>query len=236
MVSKTLEEYTKDAWRTQVTYIPNGITPRRASLDPVLLDPFGLQPYRYVLMVARLVPHKGAHTLIAAWQKARDLDPNTMKNMKLAIAGDSAFTNEYVAQLRAHVVNDPSIVMTGYQSGESLEALFMGAAFAVHPSQNEGLPLAVLEAMSYGKAVIGSDIPENKELLGEGGILFPVGDTNALAHTILDLARNPSHATALGRVAREVVEGEYRWDDIAQKTVALYEEKKRAPAAVLALR
>lgn len=236
VVSKTLEQYTKDAWHGNATYIPNGITPRRVSLDPVLLDPFGLQPYRYALMVSRLVPHKGAHTLIAAWQKARDLDPVIMKDMKLAIVGDSAFTDDYVAALRAQVTPDPSIVMTGYQSGESLEALFMGAAFAVHPSQSEGLPIAVLEAMSYGKAVIGSDIPENMELIHESGIAFPAGDTNALAHAILDLVRNPTHATALGRVSREVVETEYRWDDIAKKTIALYEEKKRAPVAILALR
>lgn len=236
VVSKTLESYAKDVWHAQTVYVPNGITPRRASLDPVLLEPFGLQPYRYVLMVSRLVPHKGAHTLIAAWQKARDLDPERMKNMKLAIAGDSAFTDDYVAQLRAQAVMDTSIVMTGYQTGESLEALFMGASFVAHPSQSEGLPIAVLEAMGYGKAVIGSDIPENMELLKEGGVSFPVGDTNALAHAILDLVRDPAEATSLGRVAREVVETEYHWDDIAKKTVARYEETNEAPVAMLALR
>lgn len=236
VVSKTLAEYAKEVWHSGATYIPNGITPRRASLDPALLDPFGLQPYNYVLMVSRLVPHKSAHTLIAAWQKARDLDHERMKNMKLVIVGDSAFTDEYVAALRAQVATDSSIVMTGYQSGESLEALFMGASFAVHPSQSEGLPIAVLEAMSYGKAVIGSDIPENMELLKESGIAFPVGDTNALAHAILDLVRDPAYATSLGRVSREVVETEYHWDDIAKKTVALYEEEKHAPVAILALR
>jgi glycosyltransferase involved in cell wall biosynthesis len=236
VVSKTLAEYAKEVWHSGARYIPNGITPRRVSLDPALLDPFGLQPYNYVLMVSRLVPHKSAHTLIAAWQKARDLDPERMKNMKLAIVGDSAFTDDYVAALRAQIATDPSIVMTGYQSGESLEALFMGASFAVHPSQSEGLPIAVLEAMSYGKAVIGSDIPENMELLKESGVAFPVGDTNALAHAILDLVRDPAYATALGRVSREVVETEYHWDDIAKKTVALYEEEKHAPVAILALR
>jgi glycosyltransferase involved in cell wall biosynthesis len=235
VVSKTLAEYTKDVWHAGATYIPNGITPRRTSLDPALLDPFKLQPYRYALMVSRLVQHKGAHTLIAAWQKARDLDPVLMKDYKLAIAGDSAFTDDYVALLRAQVAHDPSIVMTGYQSGPSLEALFMGASFAVHPSQSEGLPIAVLEAMSYGKAVIGSDIPENKELLEESGVSFPVGDTNALAHAIIDLVRDPVRATALGRMSREVVETDYHWDDIAKKTMECYEAKKTAPLGVLAL-
>lgn len=235
-VSKTLVEYTENAWHARSTYIPNGITPRRVSLDPALLDPFTLQPYRYALMVSRLVQHKGAHTLIAAWQKARDLDPILMKNMKLAIAGDSAFTDEYVAQLRAQTVTDPSIVMTGYQSGESLQALFMGASFVVHPSQSEGLPIAVLEAMSYGKAVIGSDIPENMELLAESGVPVPVGDTNALANAILDLVRDPMQASALGRLSREIVESDYHWDDIAKKTVSLYGNEKRMPVAVLALR
>ena len=236
VVSKTLADYTQETWHARATYIPNGVTPRRASLDPVLLDPFTLQPYNYALMVSRLVQHKGAHTLIAAWQKARDLDPILMKNMKLAIVGDSAFTDAYVAQLRAQVIFDPSIVMTGYQAGESLQALFMGASFVVHPSQSEGLPIVVLEAMSYGKAVIGSDIPENMELLSEGGVSFPVGDTNALAYAILDLVRDPMQASALGRLSREIVESDYHWDDIAKKTVALYENEKRMPVAVLALR
>lgn len=235
-VSKTLAEYTQNAWHARSTYIPNGVTPRRVSLDPALLDPFTLQPYGYALMVSRLVQHKGAHTLIAAWQKARDLDPILMKNMKLAIVGDSAFTDEYVAQLRAQTVTDPSIVMTGYQTGESLQALFMGASFVVHPSQSEGLPIAVLEAMSYGKAVIGSDIPENMELLAESGVPVPVGDTNALAHAMLDLARDPTQASALGRLSREIVESDYHWDEIAKKTVSLYENEKRMPVAVLALR
>lgn len=236
VVSKTLAKYTQEMWQSDATYIPNGITPRRVSLDPILLDAFGLQPYSYVLMVSRLVPHKGAHTLIAAWQKARDLDPIRMKNMKLAIAGGSAFTDDYVAQLRAQASADSSIVMTGYQTGESLEALFMGASFVAHPSQSEGLPIAVLEAMSYGKAVVGSDIPENMELLAESGVSFPVGDTNALAHAILDLVRDPLQATALGRLSREVVETDYHWDDIVKKTAALYESEKRAPVALLALR
>ncbi len=236
VVSKTLADYTQEAWHARATYIPNGVTPRRVSLDPALLDPFTLQPYGYALMVSRLVQHKGAHTLIAAWQKARDLDPTLMKNMKLAIVGDSAFTDDYVAQLRAQTITDPSIVMTGYQTGESLQALFMGASFVVHPSQSEGLPIAVLEAMSYGKAVIGSDIPENMELLSESGVPVPVGDTNALAHAILDLVRDPMQASALGRLSREIVESDYHWDDIAKKTSAVYENEKRMPVAVLALR
>ncbi len=232
-VSKTLSAYTEETSGMRATYIPNGITPRRASLDPVLLDPFGLQPYRYVLMVSRLVPHKGAHTLVSAWQKARDLDPVLMKDMKLAIVGDSAFTDDYVAMLKAQVATDASIVMTGYQTGESLEALFMGASFVAHPSQSEGLPIAVLEAMGYGKAVVGSDIPENMELLQESGVPVPVGDTNALAHAIIDLVRDPLQATALGRLSREVVETEYHWDDIANKTTEVYAERKRAPWGIM---
>lgn len=235
VVSKTLYQYTRDRG-ARAEYIPNGITPRRTSLDPVLLDPFGLSPYRYVLMVSRLVPHKGAHTLVAAWQKARDLDPALMRGMKLAIVGDSAFTDAYVAQLRAQTAQDDSVVMTGYQSGDSLEALFMGASFVVHPSQSEGLPIAVLEAMSYGKAVIGSDIPENMELLAQSGVAFPVGDTNALAHAILDMVRNPLTATSLGYMSREVVEGEYHWDDIARKTERIYETMRQVPVGVLALK
>ena len=234
-VSKTLCAYAEISWNSEVTYIPNGITPRRASLDPVLLEPFNLQPYRYVLMVSRLVPHKGAHTLLAAWQKARDLDPVAMKDMKLVIAGDSAFTDKYAAQLRAQTATDRSIVFTGFQSGETLEALFMGASCIAHPSQSEGLPIAVLEAMSYGKAVIASDIPENMEVIRDAGLAVATGDTNALAHGILDLVHDPMQAAALGHVAREVVESQYQWDDIATETIALYKKDRTVPQGILAI-
>jgi glycosyltransferase involved in cell wall biosynthesis len=221
-VSKALAAYIQEQYGRRATYLPNGITPVRTSVDPLLLSPFGLEPYGYIAMVSRLVPHKGAHTLIAAWQRARACDPVRMKDMKLAIVGGSAFTDAYVRKLQMMIAYDDSVVMTGYQRGETLDALFAGARFMVHPSTQEGLPIAVLEEMSYGKAVIAADIPETMEVAAEYGVPFPSGDVEALAEAILDLAGDQMHAAAIGHAARTFVEDEYHWDDIAQDTVHVY--------------
>lgn len=221
-VSKTLAIYAHENYGKVATYIPNGITPRRVATDPYLLAPYGLQPFGYVAFVARLVPHKGAHTLIAAWKRAKELAPSVMKDLKLAIVGGSAFTDAYVKQLKFQALGDDSIVFTGYQSGETLEALFSGARFAVNPSISEGLPIAVLEAMSYGKAVLASDIPAHHEVVADHGMLFKTGDENDLAYQIVALASDPMHAASLGHVARTFVEAEYHWDDITAETVKLY--------------
>ncbi|MDQ5952137.1 MAG: hypothetical protein QG626_264 [Patescibacteria group bacterium] len=235
-VSKTIVDYAKSEYGGSAVYIPNGITPRRVATDPILLEPFGLEPFNYVVMVSRLVPHKSAHTLMEAWKLARAQKPELFRTLKLAVVGGSAFTDDYVRQLEALAATDRSIVMTGYQAGETLEALFAGARFAVHPSTSEGLPIAVLEAMSYGKAVIASDIPENLEVVGDYGVSFTTGDVADLAQKIIELAEDPMQAAGLGHVARTYVEDSFNWDDIATEVLAVYRKHTVAPEGLLALR
>ncbi len=236
VVSKTLAKYVEQKFGKRASYIPNGITPVRTSVDPLLLSPFGLQPFDYVAMISRLVPHKGAHILIDAWKSACAKSPEVMKNLKLAIIGGSAFTDDYVRKLKAMIANDESIVMTGYQRGDTLNALFAGARFMVHPSTQEGLPIAVLEEMSYGKAVIAADIPETMEVVAEYGVPFPAGNIDALADAIIDLSADPMLAASIGHVARAFVEDEYHWDDIAHETSNIYRKHGMVREGVFAVR
>lgn len=236
MVSKTLVRYAEKEYGRRATYIPNGISPVRTSVDPLLLSPFGLQPFDYIAMVSRLVPHKGAHTLIAAWQRARAMQPDLLQHMKLAIIGGGAFTDDYVRKLQMMTSHDDSVVLTGHQRGESLDALFAGARFMVHPSTSEGLPIAVLEEMSYGKAVIAANIPETMEVVAEYGVPFPAGDVEALAEAMIDLATDPMHAAAIGHAARTFVEDEYHWDDIAQDILEMYRRHSMIREGVFAVR
>lgn len=235
-VSKTLTNYIALNYGERVSHIPNGITPQRVSTDDVVLDPFGLRSFSYITMVSRLVKHKGVHTLIEAWQKAREMKPDVLKDMKLAIVGGSAFTDDYVEELHAQAAGDDSIVFTGYQSGEALQALFAGSKFVVHPSISEGLPISVLEAMSFGKAVIASDIPENMEVIKDHGVPFTTGDVDELAEKILELASDDMMSASIGHQAREFVETEYNWDDIGLETIELYEKHRALREGVLAIR
>ncbi len=234
--SKSIVKYAAKEYGLRATYLPNGITPIRTSIDPLLLSPFGLQPFEYIAMVSRLVPHKSAHTLIAAWQRARALRPDLLHRMKLAIIGGGAFTDDYVRKLHMMASHDDSVVFTGHQRGETLDALFAGASFMVHPSTKEGLPIAVLEEMSYGKAVIAADIPETMEVVQDYGVPFPVGNVEALAEAIVDLAADPMQAAAIGHVARIFVEDEFHWDDIAQDVLAVYRRHSMIREGVFAVR
>lgn len=233
-VSKVLINYIACTYRARANYIPNGITPIRVTTDDVILAPHGLRSYNYIAMVARLVPHKGAHTLIEAWQKARAARPDLLQDLKLAIVGGSAHTDRYVRELQAMALGDDSIVLTGYQTGATLEALFAGARFMAHPSESEGLPIALLEAMSYGKAVIASDIPENLEVIADHGLTFATGSVDELAAKIIELASDPTLCASLGHSAREFVEIHYNWDEIAAETLKLYREHLALREGVLA--
>ncbi len=236
VVSKVLADYTRRQYGAHPTYIPNGITPVRTSTDSLLLAPFQLEPFQYVAVVSRLVPHKGQHTLINAWKKAKAVRPELFRGLKLAIVGGSAFTDSYVARLQAMASEDDSIVMTGNQTGDALEALFSGARFIVHPSTSEGLPIAILEAMSYGKAVLAADIPENMEVVAEHGVPFTAGDEDDLAAKLLELIADPMRAAAVGHLARTYVEDMYHWDDIAHETLDVYRGSLFVEDGVLATR
>lgn len=233
-VSKVLTNYIALNYGERVSHIPNGITPVRVSVDDIVLEPFGLRSYGYISMVSRLVKHKGVHTLIDAWKLARSKNPQALKDLKLAIVGGSAFTDDYVEALHKQAEGDDSIVFTGYQTGEALEALFAGSKFIVHPSTSEGLPISVLEAMSYGKAVIASDIPENMEVVKDHGVPFTTGSVDELAETIIELASDDMLTASIGHTAREFVETEYNWDDIGALTLEIYEKHRALREGVLA--
>jgi len=222
-VSKTLETYIRLSYGVTAKYIPNGTQIPIEPSDTSLLKPFELVPGKYLMMCARLVRHKGAHTLIEAWKQLAATRPELVKGMKLAIVGGSAFTDAYVDELKQSVKDEPSIVLTGNQSGETLHSLFSNAYAAVHPSESEGLPIAVLEAMSYGKCVLSSDIPENLELTQDHGLTFETGNVNDLAEKLAMLIENPEQVAAVGAEARTHIAKHYDWKDIAETTDYLYE-------------
>jgi glycosyltransferase involved in cell wall biosynthesis len=222
-VSKTLSAYCHLTFDIDPIYIPNGTHIPSVTPHADILKTFALEPGRYLLMCSRLVRHKGAHTLIAAWKRLKALHPDLTKEMKLVIVGAGAFTDDYVEELQRLASGETTIVLTGLQTGESLEQLFAGAYAVVHPSVSEGLPIAVLEAMGYGKCVLAADIPENMELIESAGMPFAAGDVEDLVRQMALLISYPELVQAVGREAREFVARHYDWEDIAEQTSYLYE-------------
>lgn len=231
-VSKTLQSYIENRYDRDARYVPNGIDTPPARIGSELLAKYGLAKDGYVAMVSRLVRHKGAHHLVRAYAELRKRNAHGGK--KLVIVGDSAFTDDYVRELKALAHGIPGIVFTGYLKGRALEQVFGNAYAIVHPSESEGLPIAVLEAMAYGKTVLASDIPENMEVVRHHGMHFRNKSVPDLMRKLKALIAQPAYAAETGAAAKAFVMQQYHWDDVAVETERIYREL--APATVVVRR
>ncbi|MFA5076240.1 MAG: glycosyltransferase family 4 protein [Patescibacteria group bacterium] len=217
-VSKTLQYYCSQIFNCDTVYIPNGVSPKGKYDDNLIKQKFALEKGSYILAVARLVRHKGIHYLVQAYQHLHT-------NKKLVIVGGSAFTDDYVDELKQLAANSPQIIFTGYQEGKMLDQLFNNAFLVVHPSESEGLPLAVLEAMSYGTPVLASDIAENLEVVKGNGFSFRNKSVSDLERKLKFLLGQPLLVRKIGRQSRGYVMENYNWDDIVQKIQVVYDEE-----------
>ena len=222
-VARWLQEYCRDSYQRACDYVPNGVESVERSNsdnDTKTLAEFGLEPNGYVLMVARLLPDKGAHHLVRAYQELRR--QNKTRGKKLVIVGGSAFTMDYVDQLLQLVEGESDIVLTGYQHGSVLEALFANAYLVAHPSETEGLPITILEAMSYGRAVLASNIPENLEVTRGQAINFNNRDVADLTAKLDFMLAAPDLVARLGEQSQQYVLQNYNWDDVAVGVADVY--------------
>lgn len=224
VVSQTLLDYARETYEVNPIYVPNGVKMPEKNSDDQLIKKFALDANKYFVMVSRLVEHKGQKILIAAWKKARVARPELFREIKLAIVGGASFTDDYVKEVEKMSCGDDSIVLTGEQTGQTLHALFANAYAAVHPSCLEGLPIVVLEAMSYGKCVLASDIPEHMEIVRDHGLSFKTNDADDLAKNLIMIAEVPELATHVGTEAAVFVKNNYSWEEIADRTEMLYRQ------------
>ena len=234
-VSHTIEQYLRDVYDCTAVYIPNSVQVFSPIETAKELRAWGLKRGEYVLFVSRLIAHKGAHYLIDAWKLLQKTAPKIIRGKKLVIVGGGHYTSQYVKTLRQSASTDESIVLTGFQTGTPLVELFTHAALFVHPSDNEGMPLNVLEAMSYSLPTILSNIPEHKDLsLGEG-FLFSRGRPASLAQAIERvLSLSEETRTAAGAKNRQRIISEFNADRVIHDTLALYESCHLAHRARLA--
>lgn len=176
VVSQALADHYRSVHGRKTTVTPNGVVPATPESADVLDPRWKLTPGRYVLFVGRLVPEKRPDLLLEAF---RSLDTDA----RLVIAGGGSFTGDYVHELTRQAAQDKRVLMTGYVYGRQLAALYSHAAIFVLPSDLEGQPLTLLEAASYGRPVVTSDLPPLLEVIGQprpGAAVFPRGDAAAL--------------------------------------------------------
>lgn len=211
VISKVIASILADKYgRTDTDLIYNGVTRPVKSARTDYIESLGLRPRRYVVAIGRFVEEKGFHDLIRAFVAADHRD------YRLVIAGDADHPDDYSRSLR-RMAEENGVVLTGFIRGEKLNQLMTNAALFVIPSYHEGLPFALLEAMSYDLDVISSDIPANRLDSLEPGDFFPVGSVSDLADRITGRLKAP-------RLDRRYNLDPYDWDRIARQTEEVYRQ------------
>lgn len=218
-ISSVIADIVRDRCHRESNLIYNGVTLPLRSRQTDFLKTLGVEPGKYILGVARFVPEKGLHDLIKAFKM---LDS---KN-KLVIVGDADHETAYSKNLQKNAAEDNRIILTGYLTGEPLNQVYTHAVLFVLTSNHEGLPIVLLEAMSYGISVLVSDIPANREVGLPADRYFQCGD-------VYDLKKNMGLLLERGvaeeeqKILMSMLEERYNWNKIAEQTVAVYEKVLR---------
>ncbi|MGL5793785.1 MAG: glycosyltransferase family 4 protein, partial [Waterburya sp.] len=187
----------------------------------------GLETGKYCLFLGRLVPEKRPELLIEAFQRLKQSD------WKLVLAGGNSDTNDYITELFRIADNNPNIIFAGELKGSRLSEMVRGAGVFVLPSDLEGLPLAMLEAMREGIPVLASDIPPHRQLIegdqrngmiAQRGLLFNAGSIMSCAKALDQAINQPEKLASMAKKAKEHVKANYDWEKITTDNLSVYAE------------
>ncbi len=221
VVTGTLQKFVRDKFKKEAVIVPSGVrVAKNAGTNE--LEKWNLKENEYIVSVSRLIRHKGIHYLIEAFKNLEDR--NLTGGKKLVIVGDGFYTSDYVLELKKIAEVRKNIIFVGAQTGEALSQLFSHSYLFVQPSNFEGLSIALLEAMAYGKAVLVSDIAENVEAVAEVGVLFRQGDVVDLENKLAELIGNQERVNVLAQAGKERADKLYNWNDVAYKIENVYKE------------
>lgn len=218
VLSESAQQYFRHKYGRDTVLVPNAIELLPTRRANVIKGRWSLSKGSYILFAGRIVPEKGVHYLVNAY---RQLDTDK----PLVIAGGSSDTSEYMDTIRRLSDGDGRIILTGFVSGVTLEELYSNAYCYVLPSDVEGMPISLLEAMAYGRCCVTSDIPECAHVLASTGVTFPKGSASGLRNILAELLTRPQEAEELGDRARKRIEATHDWKYVVSRTLELYEGK-----------
>lgn len=221
VLTKADQAYFRETYHRDTRLIPNGVTPVQPSGGEEIQKAWGLAPQSYFLFLGRIVPEKGLRYLVEAYRQVKS-------DKLLVIAGGSEDTRLFMEELKEMAKDDPRIRFVGFADGEVRRELFGNAYTYVLPSDLEGMPLSLLEAMSYGNCCLTSDIPACTEVTEDYAPTFPHGDAEALREAIQRLADHPETVDAYRAGAAAFICAKYNWDSVTEQTLALYRGEENA--------
>lgn len=118
---------------------------------------------------------------------------------------------------------DDRILFTGFVQGRTLEELYSNAYVYVLPSDLEGMPLSLLEAMSYGNCCLVSDITECSEVVEDKAVVFRKADVADLQEKLQGLCDDKGLVDKYKSGASDFICQKYNWDDVVERTLELYQ-------------
>lgn len=218
VLSKGVQDYFEKIYGRKTVFIPNGVSNHIERKPQIIKNKFGLDKDEYILFLGRLVPEKGIKYLIEAFKQV-----DTEK--KLVIAGGSSDTSEFENEMKEIAKEDKRILFTGFVQGQELEELYSNAYVYALPSDLEGMPLSLLEAMSYGNCCLISDIPECAEVVEDKALIFKKADVKDLQSKLQDACDHSEKVDAHKKQAANFICKKYNWDEVVKETMKLYRRK-----------
>jgi glycosyltransferase involved in cell wall biosynthesis len=223
-IADNISDDLKSKYGINATVIPNGVNiPERANTYDILKK-LGVEREIYILSVGRLVPEKGMDDLIKAFNELQTAGGGIrVEDRKLVIVGRSDHEDKYSIDVKKEAGKNNNIILTGFLTGRPLHELYSHAGLFVLPSYYEGLPIALLEAMSYGLSCIASDIPANRNLGLRNGRLFRAGDIQGLKSKIKRFMDRPWEEGEK-KMQAVMIADRFNWERIAEQTLRVYKQ------------
>lgn len=218
VLSRNVQDYFLEKYQRSTHYIPNGVQPAQHKEVQEIREQYGLEKDSYLLYLGRLTPEKGIHYLIEAYKRLKT-------DKKLVIAGGVSDSEGYRQRLQEMAAGHENILFTGFVQGRVLEELYSNAYLYVLPSDLEGMPLSLLEAMSYGNCCVVSDIAECANVTGDAGVIFRKGSSNDLLKKLEWLCDHPQERSQYQQAALACIAQKYSWADVAADTLKVYEKR-----------
>jgi len=223
-ISDNIADDLRRKYHINATVIPNGVEIPEPVETNEILDKFGLIKEKYILSVGRLVPEKGFDYLIEAFNMLENTSykPRS-ENWKLVIVGSADHEDKYSLGLKEKAKKSSDVIFTGFLTGQSLSEIYAHAGLFVLPSYHEGLPISLLEAMSYGISCIASNIPANNSIELSEDRFFKAGDTGSLVEKISEIL-NMDWTDEDRKEQIKFISEKYNWNKIAEDTLKCYDK------------
>ena len=213
VLSRGVQEYFEKTYGRKTVFIPNGVSEPKTETAEIIKEKYGLEKDSYILFLGRIVPEKGVQYLLESFK-------NVKTDKKLVIAGGASDSEEFYNEMKT--LAGENVIFTGFVQGKELDELYSNAYVYVLPSDLEGMPLSLLEAMSYGNCSLVSSISECTDVVEDKAVIFEKGNTKDLIEKLQYLCDNEDEVKKYKSEAKAFILNKYNWDKVTEKTLELY--------------